>query len=115
MSNHFSIVGSSSSPEPMRLGRWPPTPVLARSAPMVGVNGRPLRQMTMACICQPPSSACVTPPASLRNRLPRPTGSSQPALSARLCGTSKDEIAFSRPALPPTDGLFWVVMLFDQV
>ena len=28
---------------------------------------------------------------------------------------SKLEMAFSRPELPPTDGLFWVVMLFENV
>src|SRR5438128_12179777 len=115
VSNHLSMVGLSSRPEPTRLGRCAPTPVLARSAEMVGVYGRPLRQMAMACICHPPSSAWAAPPALPRKRFPRPTGSSQPTLMARLCGTSKLEIAFSRPALPPTDGLSWVVMLLENV
>ena len=69
----------------------------------------------MACICHPPSSAWVTPLARPRKRLPRPTGSSQPTLRATLCGMSKLEIAFSRPWLPPTEGLFWVVMLLENV
>ena len=114
-SNHFSTVGLGSSPDPVRFGRWAPTPVLARSAEIVGVKGRPLRMIRMACICQPPSRIWVAPLASPRKRLPRPTGSSQPALTARLWGMSKLEMAFSRPELPPTDGLFWVVMLFENV
>jgi hypothetical protein len=45
LSNQTSTVGLSRLPEPRRFGRWVPTPVFARSLEIVGVNGRPLRQM----------------------------------------------------------------------
>ena len=43
LSNHTSMVGFSSSPEPTRFGRCPPTPMFATSREMVGVYGSPLR------------------------------------------------------------------------
>src|SRR5437763_1283058 len=39
LSNHMSSVGLASTPEPMRLGRWPLTPMLATSREIVGVHG----------------------------------------------------------------------------
>jgi hypothetical protein len=53
--------------------------------------------------------------AFARKRRPVPIGSSYPTLMAMLCGTSNEDRAFSRPRLPPTAGVFCVVMLFDQV
>src|SRR4029450_12018522 len=77
LSNHRSIVGLASVPEPIRFGRCPPTPVLATSREIGGVNGRPLRKLTIVWTCHPPSSGLF-----LAN------GNAYPELNANRCGVS---------------------------
>jgi hypothetical protein len=43
-------------PAGFRFGRWPPTPVFARSPEITAVNGTPDRTTIIVWICQPPST-----------------------------------------------------------
>src|SRR4029450_5155475 len=78
LSNHRSIVGLDSVPEPIRFGRCAPTPLLATSREIVGVNGRPLRKLTIVWTCHPPSRGLF-----LAN------GNAYPELNANRWGVSE--------------------------
>src|SRR3954471_4204114 len=66
-------------PDPL-LGRQTPTSSSPPHSPKVGVHGKPLLQLVVLVICQPPMRASSSRPALPANLFPLPNGNSYTTL-----------------------------------
>src|SRR5262245_26513338 len=84
--NQPSRLLRSSSGSPTRSGRQGPA-FTEQFAPndTVGVNGRPLIQVVIVLICQPPKRRSTALGEFPKNRLPRPNGNSHTSEKTNTC------------------------------